>query len=100
MDDVALVSTKRSMSHEKLSFIVRTMWATSVESAWFKLAAIDLVTVNGLWTKFSNGSTFVTVDREGPNPIFTLMLSTVHALHISVSGQSQPNVELCHWQSE
>ena len=30
MENVALVSTKRSMSHEKLSFIVRTMWATSV----------------------------------------------------------------------
>ena len=30
MDDVALVSTKRTMSHEKLSFVVRTMWATSV----------------------------------------------------------------------
>ena len=53
MDDVALVSTKRSMSHEKLSFIVRTMWATSLEGAWFKLAAIDLLTVSGLWTKFS-----------------------------------------------
>ena len=32
---------KRSMSHEKLSFIVRTMCATSVEGEWFKLAATD-----------------------------------------------------------
>ena len=32
---MALVSTKRSMSHEKLPFIVRTMWATSVEGEWF-----------------------------------------------------------------
>ena len=72
MDDVALVSTKRSMSHEKLSIIVRTMWADMVEGEWFKLAATDLVTVNGLWTKFSNGSTFVTVDR-GLRSNFTLM---------------------------
>ena len=38
----------------------------------FKLAAIDLVTVNGLWTKFSDGSTFVTVNR-GLRSNFTLV---------------------------
>ena len=32
---------KRRMSHEKLSFIVRTICATSVECEWLKLAATD-----------------------------------------------------------
>ena len=32
---------KRSISHEKLSFIVRTMWAASVKGEWFKLAVTD-----------------------------------------------------------
>ena len=62
----------------RLRAFFTTLTYTSIDQKdWF-----GLENVNSLLTKFSNGSTFVTVDR-GLRSNFTLMLSTVNAPHFS-----------------
>ena len=84
----AASSAKDSNASEEVSGVfelwtrLRAFFTTLAYTSIDQRIALALENVNSLLTKFSNGSTFVTVDR-GLRSNFTMMLSTVHVLHFS-----------------